>query len=257
MVARLGLWVLEGSDWLTGFGHLTTQTLRLTLSRPWRLREVIHQIYFVANRSALIIAFCVAFAAVVAILEASYHMKLVISNDALVPGFAALLILRELGVMVAALLLTSRVGAGMAAEVGSMQITEQIDAYRMLGMDPIKYIVVPRFLACILGGLVLTLISNFVCLYAAMLVSSVQLGYSEGSFILAMNAFVDFRDLLFAGVKGAVFGAAIPLISCYQGFRCRAGAEGVGQATTNSVVMASVTIIILDFILGWFFSNFY
>jgi phospholipid/cholesterol/gamma-HCH transport system permease protein len=257
MVTYVGGWVIRLAVWANGLLELMVQTFRQIFTPPWRIHEIVKQLYFVANQSAFIVAFCVAFAAIVTILEASFHMKLVIQNDSMVPGFAALLILRELGAVTAALLLTSRVGAGIAAEVGTMQITEQIDAYKMLGMDPIKYIVVPRFIACTLGAGILTLVSNLVCLYAAMLISSLKLGYTEGSFLVAMNAFIDFKDLMFAAVKGLFFGAAIPLISCYYGFRCKAGAEGVGSATTNSVVMASVAIIVMDFILGWFFSNFY
>ncbi len=113
-------------------------------------------------------------------MESSYHMKLVIHNDALVPGFAALLILRELGAVVSALLLTSRVGAGLAAEVGSMQITEQVDALRLLGIDPYRFLVAPRLIACVLGGFVLSVIANIVCLYCAMVVTEVKLGILRG-----------------------------------------------------------------------------
>lgn len=233
------------------------RSLRATFSPPLRVKDTFQQLEFVAWQSLPVILFCVCFAAMVTIMESSFHMKLVVQNDSLVPGFASLLILRELGVVIASLLLTSRVGAGLAAEVGSMQVTEQIDALRMLGIDPIRFLVVPRLIACVIGGFILTLIANLVCLYCAMLVSEVKLGYSSASFITGMRAFVDFRDLIFAMIKGACFGAVIPLISCFFGFRCQSGAEGVGLATTNSVVAASVTIIVLDFFLTYIFSHFY
>jgi phospholipid/cholesterol/gamma-HCH transport system permease protein len=229
-------------------------SLKEILSPPYRIKDIFTQLEFVSWQSLPVILLCVSFAAVVTIIESSFHMKLVVQNDALVPGFAALLILRELGVVTSSLLLTSRVGAGLAAEIGSMQVTEQIDALRMLGIDPIRFLVVPRFIACVVGGLLLSLIANLVCLYCAMLVCDVKLGYSSGVFIAGMRAFVDFKDLVFAGVKGACFGAVIPLVSCFFGFRCQSGAEGVGLATTNSVVVASVTIIVLDFILTYIFS---
>ncbi len=239
------------------FIDLFTQTLVGTVKPPYRVRDIMRQLYFVANQSALIIVFCVSFAAMVTIIEASFHMKMVIQNDSMVPGFAALLILRELGAVVAALLITSRVGAGLAAEVGSMQVTEQVDALRMLGIDPVRFIVVPRFVACWISGLVLSIIANCVCIYCAMLVSTVKLGYTAGGFLTSMRTFVDFQDLMFAAIKGAAFGAVVPVFSCYHGFRCKAGAEGVGQATTNSVVSTSVAIIIIDFILTFVFSHFY
>ncbi len=220
-------------------------------------KAIINQIDFVANKSVGIIALCVSFAAAVTVLESSFHMKLIIANDSMVPGFATLLILRELGSILAALLLTSKVGAGYAAEIGTMKVTEQIDALKMLSIDPVKFLLAPRFVACVIGGLLLSVISNIVCVGAALAVSVTKLGMSTGTFVLAMNRFVIFKDLVFAITKGGVFGAVIPLISCYYGFRCKAGAEGVGIATTQSVVTASVAIICLDFVMSWFFSHFY
>ncbi|MCB0411315.1 MAG: ABC transporter permease [Bdellovibrionales bacterium] len=224
---------------------------------PYRSHDVFKQLSFVAWESAPVVVLSVSFAAVVTILESAFHMKLVIQNDSLVPGFAALLILRELGAVVTALLVTSRVGAGLAAEVGSMKITDQMDALKMLSIDPVKYLVVPRLLACMLGGIILTCVANFVCLFCAMAVSQISLGYSWNSFLTAARGFVDFRDFILAMVKGCFFGSVIPLFSCFFGFRCKSGAEGVGLATTNSVVTTSIAIIILDFVLGYIFSFFY
>ena len=233
------------------------QTWAQAFIPPYRWRDIVKQIHFVAVESAGIIIFCLCFAAVVTIIEASFHMKIVIQNDALVPGFAALLILRELGAVVTALLLTSRVGAGFAAEISTMQITEQIDALKMLGIEPVRFLAVPRLVACIIGGVLLTVIANCVCLVAAMLVSEVKLGYSSGAFLTAMRTFVGFEDMIYSMIKGAAFGTVIPIMSCYFGFRCKGGAEGVGLATTNSVVATSVAIIIIDFVLSWFFSYLY
>jgi phospholipid/cholesterol/gamma-HCH transport system permease protein len=228
-----------------------------TITPPYRPRDILRQMEFVAWQSAPVVVFSVCFAAMVTIMESSYHMKLIVHNDALVPGFAALLILRELGAVISALLLTSRVGAGLAAEVGSMKITEQLDALKMLGIDSYRFLVAPRLIACMFGGFFLSILANVVCLYSAMMVSEIRLGYTVGVFLVGMRTFVSFADLIFAAIKGACFGAAIPLVSCFFGFRCRSGAEGVGEATTNSVVVASVTIIIMDFILSWLFSHYY
>lgn len=234
-----------------------SRSIAATVTPPYRIADILNQIEFVAWQSAPVVVFSVCFAAMVTIMESSYHMKLIIHNDALVPGFAALLILRELGAVVSSLLLTSRVGAGLAAEVGSMQITEQIDALKMLGIDPYRFLVAPRLIACMCGGLILSVIANLVCLYSAMVVSEVRLGYSVGTFLASMRAFVQFDDIVFASIKGVCFGAAIPVVSCFFGFRCKSGAEGVGQATTNSVVVASVAIIVMDFVLSYIFSHYY
>lgn len=257
MVTALGSSVIRYYKAIEDFIKLVGQMLFSTITPPFRFRDFMRQLYFMANQSVLIIAFCVSFAAMVTIIEASFHMKIIIQNDSMVPGFAALLILRELGAVLAALLVTSRVGAGLAAEIGTMTITEQVDALRLLGIDPIRFLVVPRFLAGLVGGMILSIISNIVCIFCAMLVCTVKLGYSVGSFMTSMSRFVQFNDLIFAIIKGGVFCAVIPIVSCYYGFRCKAGAEGVGLATTNSVVTSSIAIIILDFILSWVFSYFY
>lgn len=240
-----------------GFVNLSFETLVSLFAKPFRLKETIQQLYFVANGSVWIIVFCVCFAAVVTILESSFHMKLVVQNDSMVPGFAALLILRELGAVVTALLLTSRVGAGIAAEVGSMKVTEQIDALKMLGIDPVSYLLIPRLVATTIGCMILCVVANMVCIFAAMIVSDQLLGYTPSMFLTAMNRFVEFRDIVFAVIKAMFFGMVIPMISCFFGFRCKSGADGVGSATTQSVVFSSIAIIFLDFILSYTFSYFY
>ncbi len=257
MIDILGRRLIDVSEATREFLTLCLRTLVASFTPPFRIGDTLRQTYFVANESAPTIIFCVSFAAMVTIIESSFHMKMVIQNDSMVPGFASLLILRELGAVVSALLITSRVGAGLAAEVGSMQVTEQVDALRMLGIDPVRFIVVPRFVACVIGGFLLCIIANIVCLYCAMLVSTWSLGFTAGSFLAAMRTFVKFQDLAFASIKGAAFGAVIPIFSCFHGFRCKAGAEGVGLATTNSVVSTSVAIIVIDFVLTFFFSQFY
>ena len=256
-IGTMGRVVNERVEMVTELIDLSLKTLARTFSPPYRPNDVMRQLVFVAWESMPVVLLSVSFAAVVTIIEASFHMKMVVQNDSLVPGFAAMLILRELGAVVSALLVTSRVGAGLAAEVGTMQITEQIDALRLLGIDPVRFLVVPRFIACVVGVFLISIIANLVCLYCAMLVSLMKLGYSTGSFLMAMRTFVDLQDLAFASIKGATFGAVIPVISCFYGFRCRAGAEGVGLATTNAVVTTSVAIIVLDFTLSWVFSHFY
>lgn len=255
-IDHLGLWVMRLARVTRDFLTMTVETLAEIFRPPYRPHEFFRQLDFIAIQSLPIIAVCVCFTAMVTILESSFHMKLVIQNDSMVPGFAAMLILRELGVVVTALLLTSRVGAGIAAEIGTMKITEQIEALEMLGIRPVQYLVVPRLLAGILGMVTLTILANIICLIAAMFISRFYLGFTEGLFIVSMHRFVGGLDIIAALCKGAVFGAIVPLIGCYCGFRCELGAEGVGRATTMSVVASSVTIIVFDFLLSYVFSTF-
>lgn len=240
-----------------GFSYLSARAVGAAVRPPYRWRDVLRQIDFVAAESLPIILLCVCAAAMVTIIEASFHMKIVIQNDSMVPGFASMLILRELGAVVMALLVTSRAGAGMAAEVGSMKVTEQVEALQMLGLDPVRFLVAPRLVACAIAGALLSLIANIVCLLAAMSVSILKLGYTAELFLEMSRPFVSGQDLFFAVLKGAVFGAVIPLFSCYSGLNCRPGAEGVGLATTNAVVASSIAIISLDFIMSYLMSFYY
>ncbi len=253
-LGRLTLSTLrQGQNFLDFFA----ETMASLIKPPFFFHEFIKQLHFIANESLFIILISVCFAAMVTLLESSFHMKLVIQNDSLVPGFAALLIIRELGAVVTALLLVSRVGAGIAAEISTMKTTEQIDAFRMLGLDPIVFLVKPRLLASVFGTVLLVGAANVVCIFCAMMISDSLLGQPPAQFLAAMNRFIDFQDLLFSLVKGACFGFVIPIVACYFGFGCKDSSEGVGQATTTSVVAASIAIIFLDFILSYIFTYFY
>ena len=253
----IGKSVISFSDGLRTFVQYIGDFLHALFTPPFRAKETVQQLYLIGYKSAPIILFSVSFAAAVTILEYAYHMKLVIQTTALVPGFAALLVLRELGAVITALLLTSRVGAGITAELGSMQITEQIEALKLLSVEPVRYLVIPRFVACILSSMALVVFANAMCLLFSMFMSVIYLGYSWETFLSAMNHFAGFKDVYLSIVKAAVFGSVIPITSCYYGFQCKAGAEGVGRATTQSVVTNAVSIIILDFILTYLFSYLY
>ena len=257
VVDSFGLKIISSQRLFLQFLEMTFLTVIGLFRPPFRIKELFQQINFIGNGSLIIISFCVSFAAMVTIYEASFHMKMVIQNDSMVPGFASLLILRELGAVVTALLLTSRVGAGYTAEVGTMQTTEQIDALKMLGIDPIHYLVGPRLIASILSTVMLVAIANVVCILGATFVSQYSLGFTQEMFFTSMRRFVVFKDYYLSLIKGAFFGAVIPLVSCFFGFKCVPGAEGVGRATTQSVVISSISIIFLDFVLSYIFSYFY
>tara|TARA_B100001248_G_scaffold244985_1_gene214470 strand:- start:1046 stop:1786 length:741 start_codon:yes stop_codon:yes gene_type:complete len=224
---------------------------------PYRWKNYLREISFVGSESFLVVIICVSFAAIVTIIEASYHMTLVVQSDAMVPGFASLLIIRELGSVITALLIGSRVGAGWAAEVASMKISEQIDALKLLRIDPIKYLVSPKIVGSVLGTLLLGLAANIICLICAMFVTKLKLGYPMPTFISMTKLFVEVQDLVFASLKLMTFGFVVPIIACFYGFRAKSGAEGVGSATTQAVVSISVAIIFLDFVLSYVFSHFY
>ena len=166
-------------------------------------------------------------------------------------------IVRELGPVLAATMLAGRVGSSMAAELGTMRVTEQIDALSALGTNPIYYLVVPRFLACVLLIPLLTLMGDFMGVIGGAVVSTQILNIDSFAYWMHTRDFVDSLDI-FAGVfKSYFFGAAIALVSCHRGFNSKAGAEGVGLAATEAFVLSFIAILVLDFVLGLAWNNIY
>jgi phospholipid/cholesterol/gamma-HCH transport system permease protein len=159
-------------------------------------------------------------------------------------------LVKELGPVLAATMLAGRVGSSMAAELGTMRVTEQIDALSALGTNPIYYLVVPRLLACFLLIPLLTLMADFMGVIGGAVVSTQMLKVNEYYYWYHSRQYVGGLDL-FAGVfKSLFFGAAIALISCHRGFHSRAGAEGVGRAATEAFVYSFIAILVLDFGIG-------
>jgi len=159
-------------------------------------------------------------------------------------------VIMELGPVLTALVVAGRVGASIAAELGTMKVTEQIDALETLALDPVKYLVVPRFVSGIIMLPVLTIFADFIAILGGLLVSVVFLNVSSYTFLNGLKLFFQMRDLWAGLFKAFVFGGIISLVGCYQGFKTEGGAEGVGRSTTRAVVLASVSILICDYILA-------
>ncbi|MBM4091358.1 MAG: ABC transporter permease [Planctomycetes bacterium] len=159
-------------------------------------------------------------------------------------------LVRELGPVLAATMLAGRVGGAMAAELGTMRVTEQIDALESMGANPIHYLVVPRFLACIFMIPTLTIMADFMGVVGAYFYSVFMLDIDRHFYLHNSREFVGGFDLFVGVFKSLFFGAAIAVISCYRGFHCTPGAEGVGRAATAAFVISFVMILVLDLFLG-------
>ena len=157
---------------------------------------------------------------------------------------------RELGPVLAATMLAGRVGSAIAAELGTMRITEQIDALASMGANPIQYLVVPRFLGCLLMIPSLTVMAIFMGVVGGGFYAIYVLGIDSYHYWSNSREFVDNWDLFYGIFKSVFFGATIALVSCYRGFHCAPGAEGVGRAATAAFVMSFVVILIIDFLLS-------
>ncbi len=166
-------------------------------------------------------------------------------------------LVRELGPVLAATMLAGRVGSAMAAELGTMRVTEQIDAMASMGANPIHYLVVPRFLACLILIPMLTIMADFMGVVGGAVYCIYGLGIDSNHYWQNSRDFIGTYDLMSGVFKSLFFGAAIALVSCYRGFHCDAGAEGVGRAATSAFVISFVMILILDFFLGILLDDFY
>ncbi len=166
-----------------------------------------------------------------------------------VPKIVATSITRELGPIFTALMIAGRVGAGMAAEIASMKVSQQLDAIRALGTDPFQRIVAPKILALVIAAPILTLLAAFVGIWGGMLASASQLGLSANDYFFKSFEIITTRDVAGGLFKGAVFGFIISTISCHEGFNARAGTVGVGLATTQAVVRSSIVVLVMDFVL--------
>ncbi len=166
-------------------------------------------------------------------------------------------LVKELGPVLAATMLAGRVGSAMAAELGTMRVTEQIDALRALGASPIQYLVVPRFLACFLLIPMLTAVADGMGILGGWFLSTQVLGIKSFHYWFNAIDYVAAYDVISGVLKSIFFGAAIALIACHRGFHCGAGAEGVGRAATEAFVFSFVAILIIDFFLGMFLTTLY
>ena len=166
-------------------------------------------------------------------------------------------VVKELGPVLAAVMLAGRIGGALTAELGTMNVTEQIDAIRSMGTDPIRYLVAPRLLACLLLTPVLIIYADLMGVVGGALVSFLQLGINSRAYWNFSASGVELWDVSIGVIKGFFFGGAIAMISCYKGFNCREGAHGVGQACTDAFVASFISILALDFALAVMFKSIY
>ena len=166
-------------------------------------------------------------------------------------------VVKELGPVLAAVMLAGRIGGALTAELGTMNVTEQIDAIRSMGTDPIRYLVVPRVLACLLLTPVLIIYADLMGIIGGYFVSVIQLGINGRAYWNFSASGVELWDISIGVIKGFFFGAAIAVISCYKGFTCKEGAQGVGRACTEAFVASFISILALDFALAVIFKAIY
>jgi phospholipid/cholesterol/gamma-HCH transport system permease protein len=221
---------------------------------PYRIREIFKHAAAISYGSFPIVLVATIFAGIVVTAEIALHMNMALNTIEMVPGVMGQFIFREIGIIIPALLLVAKVGASTAAEVSTMKITEQIDALKLLQIDPVEYLVYPRFVASVFSTVCLTVFSIFITLICAAIFSKINFGVTYYEYLNNFIPFVNMVDVACALSKAAVFGGLIPIVSCLHGFSCEGGAEGVGRSTTQSVVVSTIAIVVLDFVLTYLFS---
>ncbi len=215
---------------------------------PFRFKVILQQMHFVGVRSLNVALLTGTFTGMVFALQSYYGFRL-FGAETLVGPTVALAIVRELGPVITSLMVTGRAGSAIAAELGTMRVTEQIDALACMAIDPIHYLVMPRILAGVTMLPLLTILSNFIGFLGAYVVSVHLLGIDAGMFVQKTIEYVSLSDIFNGLTKSACFGLIFTTIGCYKGFYARGGAEGVGRATTESVVLASILILASDYLL--------
>jgi phospholipid/cholesterol/gamma-HCH transport system permease protein len=249
-------------DALTAWGRFSTFTWQMALWlvaglprwRTWRL--VMPQFYEVGNRTLPVIAVTGTFVGLVLAVQ-GYDQLRAAGFEERMGVLLTITLVQELGPVLAGVMLAGRVGGALTAELGTMRITEQISALTVMGSDPIRQLVVPRFLACLLFAPLLGLFCDLFGSLAGWFVAVQLKGIPSTPYWFHIENSLTWWDIMVGLVKSVVFGGAIGLIACYKGFHCRAGAEGVGRACTESFVAGFLAILITDFFIGTFFSGLY
>jgi phospholipid/cholesterol/gamma-HCH transport system permease protein len=245
----LGRWSIEVVESLGRFGTFLFQALVVLVTPPFKVGALLARIHYIGFRSLLIILLTGAFTGMVLGLQIFLTLSRFGSEAFLGPA-VALSLIRELGPVLAALMVTGRAGSALTAELGIMRITEQIDALTVMALSPMRYLVVPSILAGLITFPLMTALFDVVGIFGGYLVGVELLGLSEGTYFGEMRTFVDMSDIMTGFWKSLCFGVIVTWVCTYKGFHVARGAEGVARATTQAVVLSSVLILVWDYFLG-------
>jgi len=238
--------------WLTHLGDFLVfvfESCRWVFRRPFRWRLIVDEMEFIGNQSLFIVALTSLFTGAVFAYQSWMALKIV-GTDSLVGMTVAISLARELGPVMTGLVVTGRAGAAIAAKIGIMRVTEQIDALEVMAISPQQYLVGPKIVAAVLALPLLTAIFCLIGNLGAYAVATVVCGIDPGIYVAKLKFFLEPWDLYHGMIKGAVFGGILASVGSYRGYRAKNGAEGVGSATNEAVVYAMVAIFVVDYFLS-------
>jgi len=254
VLSSIGGWSLRSLQVTGEISILTWKIFSALVRYGLRWRLFLEQVVFVGMNSAVVVVTTGAFTG--AVFAAQVHFQFVrLGMESAVGPTVSVAMCRELAPILCCLLLAGRVGAAMAAEISSMKITEQIDALRSLGVYPVDYLIVPRFMALLLSAPVLTSLALFVGIGCGYLVAVPLLGVDGAYYWDNSIKFTDPSDVMIALSKGTIFGVLIAIISCHKGLNPQMGTAGVGRTTTEAVVNSSLAILVFNFFLTFLLNS--
>ncbi len=244
-LGKITLFCLRG---MGKMGLFLSHTLFCAATPPLKFSWIIKQIWFIGYQSTLVIFLTGAFSGMVLGLQGYYTLNR-FGSTALLGPMVALSLIKELGPVLSALMVTGRAGSAMTAEIGIMRISEQVDAMELMGLNPFRYLIVPKLIAGIIALPLLTAIFDVVGIFGGYFVGGKLLGMGEGTYFGEMANYVRMEDILEGLYKSLSFGVIITWVCCYKGYHAGFGAEGVSKATTQAVVLSSVLILFWDYIM--------
>ncbi|MBA8667427.1 ABC transporter permease [Holosporaceae bacterium 'Namur'] len=248
LVGVVGSVFLEFVKSLGRLGIFTYETVKSCFSGKFYFKVLFKQMIEIGYYSLPVIGLTAVFTGAVLALQ-SYTGFSRFNAESSIASVVVLSITRELGPVLAGLMLAGRIGAAIAAEIGTMRVTEQIDALYTLNTNPFNYLVIPRVLAGIIMLPCLVLIADIIGVFGGYLVSIYKLGFSPHTYLRSTIQFLEPKDVTSGLIKASAFGFVVTIMGCYHGYNSKGGAQGVGSATTNSVVAASILILFTNYII--------
>lgn len=251
-ITRLGHFLLQAVQefgQFTRFCAATSGWLFIRASAWFRWRLLAPQLFYVGIASIPVVAITGAFIGMVLALEGFYQFEQ-LGQEGRLGGIINVSVTKQIGPVLAAVMVAGRVGGALAAELGTMRVTEQLDAMRAMATDPIPYLVVPRFLACVIMTPILTIYSDLLGVWGGWLITVKFYGVSSFEYWDFTSEFVGWWEPVSGLIKSVFFGACIGLIACYKGVHCQPGAAGVGRAATEAFVASFLAIIAINFVLA-------
>ena len=233
-MGRMLLFMLSTSAWL--------------VRPPFRFHQTMKQLHFIGYKSTFVVVLTAGFTGMVLALPGYYSLRK-FGSEGLLGAAVALSMIRELGPVLASLMVTARAGSAMTAEIGIMRITEQIDALDTMAINPLQYLIAPKLVASVIGVPLLVAIFDVVGIYGGSLIGVDLLGVNEGAYWNSIESSVEWKDVYGGILKSISFGVIVSWVCCYKGFYTRQSAEGLGRATTEAVVLSSVLILVWDYFL--------